>query len=262
YTEHAVDFIQRNKENPFLLYVPHSMPHVPLFASEDFRGKSGLGLYGDVMLEIDWSVQQINQTLKDNGLEDNTVIILTSDNGPWISYGNHAGETPFREAKGTSFDGGIRSACIIKYPPNIKAGSTSERAFFTIDLLPSLAHLAGVKLPEQEIDGHNLWRYIWGHPKEKNTHDYYAFSNGSQFQGVMSGSGHWKLHLPHNYRTLDTDGGDGMPGKYRQEKIDTALYHLHVDPMESENLWERVPTMGKQLLDYAIEHKELFYSEN
>ncbi len=261
YTEHAVDFIQRNKDNPFLLYVPHSMPHVPIFASEEFQGKSGLGLYADVMLEIDWSVQQINQALKDNGLEDNTVVILTSDNGPWVSYGNHAGTTPFREAKGTSFDGGIRSACIIKYPPNIKAGSTSDRTFFTIDLLPSLAHLAGIELPEQAIDGHNLWNYIWGDPRAKNTHEYYAFSNNRNFEGVMSGDGHWKMHLPHNYRTLDTDGGDGIPGKYRQEKTDTVLYHLHVDPMESANLWKKVPTMSQQMLSYAIEHKEKFYKK-
>jgi len=129
YTEHAVDFIKRNKENPFFLYVPHSMPHVPLFCSEKFKGKSGKGLYADVMMEIDWSVGQIMNTLKENSIDDNTVVVFTSDNGPWISYGNHAGKTPFREAKGTGFDGGTRSACIIKYPERIKANTVSEKHF-------------------------------------------------------------------------------------------------------------------------------------
>jgi arylsulfatase A-like enzyme len=133
YTEHAVDFINRAGDDPFLLYVPHSMPHVPIFASAEFEGKSGLGLYGDVTMELDWSVGQINKALKKNGLDDNTIVIFSSDNGPWIAYGNHAGKTPFREAKATSFDGGTRSACIIKYPNHLKANSASNKAFFTFD---------------------------------------------------------------------------------------------------------------------------------
>ena len=127
YTQHAVDFIQRHKDKPFLLYVPHSMPHVPIFCSEEFRGKSGVGLYGDVMMELDWSVGQITKALKDAGVEENTLVIFSSDNGPWISYGNHAGKTPFREAKGTGFDGGIRSACIMKFPGRIQAGTRSTQ---------------------------------------------------------------------------------------------------------------------------------------
>src|SRR3954452_22932443 len=142
YTEHAVDFARRNKSNPFLLYVPHSMPHVPLFRSEKFKGKSGTGVYGDVMMEIDWSVSEILKALKENGLDDNTLVVMTSDNGPWTSYGNHAGSTPFREAKGTGFDGGTRSACIMRYPNRIKAGSASTRMFCTIDLMPTFANLA------------------------------------------------------------------------------------------------------------------------
>src|SRR5215471_5374820 len=110
YTEHAVDFIHRNKSNPFLLYVPHSMPHVPLYRSEKFKGRSGAGVYGDVIMEIDWSVSEIMKALKESGLEENTLVVMTSDNGPWTSYGNHAGMTPFREAKATGFDGGTRSA--------------------------------------------------------------------------------------------------------------------------------------------------------
>src|SRR5215472_241964 len=145
YTEHAVDFIRRRKDQPFLLYVPHSMPHVPIFASEKFKGKSGAGLYGDVMMEIDWSVGEVLKALKENGLEDNTLVFMSSDNGPWISYGNHAGKTPFREAKATSFDGGTRSACIVRFPGRIKPGTTSTKAWSTLDMLPTLSHLAGAK---------------------------------------------------------------------------------------------------------------------
>ena len=132
------------------------MPHVPIFCSSEFEGKSGVGLYGDVTMELDWSVGEINKALKSNGLDDNTIVIFSSDNGPWVAYGNHAGSTPFREAKATSFDGGTRSACIIKYPKHLEANTSSNKAFFTIDLLPTLCHLTEVDLPETEIDGKNV----------------------------------------------------------------------------------------------------------
>ena len=210
YTEHAIDFIKRNKDNPFFLYVPHSMPHVPIFCSDKFKGKSGAGLYGDVMMEIDWSVGQIQKALRENGLEDNTWIIFTSDNGPWISYGDHAGSTPFREAKATSFDGGTRSACIMKYPGAIKAGSSSDQAFCSIDILPSICEHIGAPLPDSEIDGKNVWDIITRKPGATNPHEYYAFSTGDTFESVMTGDGRWKLHLPHDYRTLVTAGKHGQ----------------------------------------------------
>jgi len=233
YTEHAVDFISRNKDNPFFLYVPHSMPHVPLFVSEKFKGKSGAGLYGDVMMEIDWSVGEIVKALKANGVEDNTLVIFSSDNGPWISYGNHAGKTPYREAKGTAFDGGTRSACIMKFPWHIRAGSVSTRTFCSIDILPTLAHLAGAELPKNPIDGKNVWDIIVGRPGAKNPHEYYPFSTGRNFEGLISGDGKWKLHLPHGYRTLVEAGKDGMPGKYKQEKIGLSLFDMEYNPYES-----------------------------
>ncbi|MEL7119960.1 MAG: sulfatase [Bacteroidota bacterium] len=261
YTENAVDFIQRKKDNPFLLYVPHSMPHVPLFVSEAFEDTSGMGLYWDVLLELDWSIGQINQALKDNGIAENTIFILTSDNGPWISYGNRAGLTPFREAKGTTFDGGIRSACIVKYPPEIKAGTLSKRTFFSIDLLPSLCHLTGVPLPENEIDGKNVWDLIVDKPEAVNPQQYYAFSNNAQFQGVMSGDGKWKLHLPHYFRSLSTDGRDGMPGKYVQAHIDTSLFNMEYDPYEQQNLFSDRLEIAVKMLEWAKLHQEKFYGE-
>jgi len=261
YTEHAVDFIKRHQDTPFLLYVPHSMPHVPLYCSEEFEGKSGKGLYGDVMLEIDWSVGEINRALKEQGLQDNTIIILTSDNGPWISYGNHAGTTPFREAKGTTFDGGVRSACLIKYPGGIPAGAISERAFGSVDLLPTLCQLADIPLPANAIDGKNVWHLMRGLEGAKNPHRYYAFSNNRNFEGVLSGDGRWKLHLPHAYRVLETDGADGFPGKYRQARIDTALFDMQNDPLESTNVFAEYPEIAAELIQLAEYHHKQFYSE-
>jgi arylsulfatase A len=261
YTEHAVDFIDRHRESPFLLYVPHSMPHVPLHCSDAFEGKSGKGLYWDVILEIDWSVGEINRALKDRGLDKNTIVILTSDNGPWISYGNHAGITPFREAKGTSFDGGIRSACIIKYPGDIEAGAVSERTIGSVDLLPTLCHLAGVPLPENEIDGENVWSVITGKKGALNPHVYYAFSNNSNFEGIISGDGRWKLHFPHNYRILVSEGADGIPGKYGTAHIDTALFDMVADPLETTNVISDYPEVAAELVRLAGAHAFRFYGQ-
>jgi len=259
YTEKAVDFIQRNKNNPFFLYVPHSMPHVPLFVSKKFEGKSGAELYGDVIMELDWSVGQITKALKDNGVEDNTIVILTSDNGPWTSYGNHSGETPYREAKATSFDGGVRSACIIKYPEKIPAGSTSDQMFCTVDLLPTLAGLTGASLPDNTIDGKDVWDLIAGKQGAKNPHEYYPFSCNNEFQGVITGDGRWKLHIPHSYRTLVKPGKDGMPGEYKQETIGLSLFDMKNDPYETKDVKDEYPEVLKRLKGYADKHKEKFY---
>ncbi|MCG6189481.1 sulfatase family protein [Maribellus maritimus] len=261
YTEHAVDFINRHKDEPFLLYVPHNMAHVPLFCSPEFEGKSGVGLYGDVLLELDWSVGQINTALKENGIDENTIVIFTSDNGPWISYGNHAGTTPFREAKGTSFDGGTRSACIVKYPDELAGNQKSTNTFLTIDFLPTLCKLANVSLPETEIDGRDVWDLIAGKENATNPHNYYAFSNGSEFQAIMSGDGKWKMHLPHDYRTLDYAANDGMAGKYKQTKIELSLFDMENDPYETTNVIEAHPDIAEKLMSFAEQHKTKFYSE-
>jgi arylsulfatase A len=260
YTEHATDFIRRAKNNPFLLYVPHSMPHVPLFTSEKFKGKSGKGLYADVMMEIDWSVGEILKSVKSAGVEDNTLVVFTSDNGPWTSYGNHSGKTPFREAKGTGFDGGIRSACTMRFPKQIEAGTVSKRALSTIDLMPTLAHLAGAALPKNPIDGANVWDLIRGKAGAVNPHQYYAFSTNTVFEGVISGDGRWKLHLPHGYRTLVQAGQDGMAGKYRQETIGLSLFDMEADPFEKVNVIEKVPEVAARMQAFAEEHRRQFYS--
>ena len=260
YTEHAVDFIRRNRAQPFLLYVPHSMPHVPLFVSEKFKGKSGAGLYGDVMMEIDWSVGEIMKALEDAGTEDKTLVIFTSDNGPWLSYGNHAGKTPFREGKGTGFDGGTRSACIMRYPGRIKAGTVSRTVLCTIDLMPTIAHLAGATPPDNPVDGGNVWSLIAGMPGARNPNQYYAFSTGSNFEGVITTDGKWKLHVPHSYNSLAVAGKDGVPGKYESKKVEMSLFDMEKDPDETTNVLQQYPAVAVRLQGYAEEHLRQFYA--
>ncbi len=260
YTESAVDFINRNSKAPFLLYLPHSMPHVPIFCSKEFEGKSGKGLYGDVMLELDWSVGEIMKALNKNNIENNTIVIFTSDNGPWAAYGNHAGSTPYREAKATSFEGGTRSACIIKYPNHLKANTQSNNMFASIDILPTLCELTQVKLPNSPIDGKNVWNLISG-KDTINPHDYYAFTTGKNFESVMTGDGKWKLHLSHNYNTLHTPGKDGSAGSYDNKLIELSLFDMVNDPYESTNVIEDYPEIKKKLLMYTESHTKKFFSK-
>lgn len=262
YTEHAVDFISRHKEEPFLLYVPHSMPHVPIFCSDKFKGKSGRGLYADVIMELDWSVGEIMKSLRENGLEDNTFVFFSSDNGPWRSYGNHAGKTPFRESKATGFDGGTRSACIIKYPGRIEAGTISTKAFCSIDILPTVCYLSGAALPANEIDGRNVWDIINGSPGAENPHEYYAFSTVDIFEGVISSDGRWKLHIPHTYNSLVESGNDGAPGRYVKKEIGLSLFDMKNDPNETTNVIGDYPDIAKKLQQLAEQHKKKFYGSS
>jgi arylsulfatase A len=258
-TERAVSFIERHQDQPFFLYVAHSMPHVPLFCSDKFLGKSGAGLYGDVMMELDWSVGEIMSALDQTGLAENTLVIFSSDNGPWTVYGNHAGHTPFREAKGTSFDGGVRSPTIMRYPGHIPAGTVSETTLCTIDLLPTLAHLTSTKLPANEIDGRDVWPLITGDPNAKNPHEYYAFSNGKNFEGIITSDGRWKLHLPHGYRHVVYPAHDGAGGKYTQFQIELSLFDLKADPYETTNVIAKFPDVAQALGAIAEAHRHRFY---
>lgn len=261
YTEHAIDFIRRHRNESFFLYVPHSMPHVPIFCSEKFRGKSGSGLYADVMMELDWSLGRIVDTLQECGLDGNTVVLFTSDNGPWIGYGNHAGKTPFRESKGTSFDGGVRSACIFKYPAQIKGNTVSAKAFGSIDILPTVCFLAGAELPINEIDGKNVWDLIKDKPGARNPHKYYAFSRNDRLEGIITADGRWKLHLPHTYATLVKAGKNGAAGKYQQEQIGLSLFDMQNDPYEKVNVINEYPQVAAKMKKYAGQHKSKFYSD-
>jgi len=256
YTERAVTFIERNHDRPFFFYLAHSMPHVPLHVSDKFKGKSQQGLYGDVIMEIDWSVGEVMKALKKYNLEDNTWVIFTSDNGPWLSYGNHAGSAgPLREGKGTCWEGGTREPCIMRWPGRIPKGTTSDAMFMTIDLLPTIAQLVGAKLPEHKIDGLDVWPLIAGEKGARNPHDaYFSYYETSQLQAVTSGDGHWKLQLPHTFRTLpgQVGGTNGIPAKYDQEKImSPELYDLRADLGETKNIAAQNPEIVQRLLALA-----------
>jgi arylsulfatase A-like enzyme len=253
YTERAVDFIGRNKDKPFLLYVAHNMPHVPLFVSEKYAGKTEHGLFGDVISEIDWGVGQILAALKQHGIEDNTLVIFTSDNGPWLSYGNHAGSAgPLREGKGTAWEGGVREACIMRWPGKIKPGSECSEIAATIDIVPTVARLTGAKLSANTIDGRDIWPLISGEPAAKSPHEAYYYYWGRELHAVRSGK--WKLHFPHAYRSLTgTPGRDGLPGGYSEAKCGLELYDLEADVGEKHDVAAANPEVVKRLTALADE---------
>ncbi len=247
YTERAVGFIERHQHTPFFLYVPHAMPHVPLFVSEKFKGRSKAGLFGDVIMELDWSVGQILAALKQQGLDQRTLVIFTSDNGPWLLYGNHAGSArPFREGKGTMFEGGVRVPCIARWPGKIPAGTTCPELTATIDILPTLARLAGAELPnDRTIDGRDIWPLLAGEPGARTPHEAYYYYWGGELQAVRSGT--WKLHFPHSYPQPQPPGGNGKPGKYAQLRIDRALYDLATDIAETTDVAAQHPDVVARL---------------
>lgn len=253
YAERAVKFIERSKARPFFLYVTPNQPHVPLFVSAKFKGKSGLGLYGDVIMELDWLVGEILGAVKANGLDEKTLVIFTSDNGPWLSYGNHAGSAgPLREGKGTSWEGGHRQPFIARWPGKIPANTECREPAMTIDLLPTFARLAGGKLPEHKIDGLDIWPLFAGEAGVKNPHESYWFYYASnELQAVRSGP--WKLVLPHRYRTMEGQaaGQDGQPGKYRMEQTGQTLYDLQADPGEKVNVAAQNPEIVRKLETFA-----------
>ena len=241
YTERAVKFVESNKDRPFFLYLGHNMPHVPLHVSDKFRGKTERGLYGDVIQEIDWSVGKVLEALKRIGQEENTWVIFTSDNGPWLSYGDHAGSAfPLREGKGTCWEGGTRVACIMRWPGKIPAGTESTRMLMTIDLFPTIARLIGARLPRHRIDGLDVWPIISGKREAKNPHAaYWLYYEVNELQAIVSGDGRWKLQLPHTYRTLGgkPGGHGGTPAPYEQSKLETAeLYDLMNDISETRDV--------------------------
>lgn len=253
YTEHAVDFIDRHAREPFFLYVPHSMVHVPLHVSDKFRGKSSRGLFGDVVMEVDWSVGEILSAIHKNGLDEHTLVIFTADNGPWLSYGDHAGSaSPLREGKGTEFEGGIRVPTVMRWPGQIPAGKSCQELSSTIDILPTVAALIGAELPSHRIDGKDIRPLMFAEPGARSPHDafvcYYA---DGELQAVRDRQ--WKLHFPHRYATLagKPGGTGGRPVPYRRGKIGQELFDLRTDPGETTDVAGQHPTEVARLQELA-----------
>ncbi|QDT47754.1 Arylsulfatase [Symmachiella dynata] len=251
YTQHAVKFINQNKDRPFFLYVPHSMPHVPLFVSDKYKDKTAQGRYGDVISEIDWSVGQILEAINKNGLDDNTLVIFTSDNGPWLSYGNHGGSAgPLREGKGTTWEGGVREPCIMRWPGKIPAGTVCDELAATIDILPTLAGLTKTELPKHPIDGKDIWPLMSGEKNAKTPHEAYYYYWGKHLQAIRSGQ--WKLHFPHEFRSLTgSPGKDGQPNGYTVGKTEMALYDLANDIGETTDVKDQHPEVVARLKKLA-----------
>lgn len=250
-TEKAVDFINRNKNNPFFLYVPHSMPHVPLGVSDKFRGKSEQGMYGDVIMEIDWSVGQITEALKANGIEDNTILIFTTDNGPWLNYGNHAGSSGgLREGKTTSWEGGQRVPCIVKWSGNVPEGVVCSQLASSIDFFPTLASIVGGELPDHKIDGINIIDLWKGDFEKAPRNEFYYYFGKNNLNAVRKGN--WKLVFPHTFASYEATvpANDGKGGRRIKTNVDSLeLFNLVRDPGERYNVIDLYPEIVAGLLE-------------
>ncbi len=211
-TQKALDSIDKAVagHRPFFVYLPHVMPHVPIFASAKFKGKSKRGPFGDVVEELDQSVGQVMAKLEQLQVADNTLVIFYSDNGPWLSYGEHAGSAGvLREGKLTAFEGGVRVPCIARWPGKIPAGRVCDEPVMSIDLLPTLTDIVGGRRSELKIDGLNIRSVLLGEPDAHSPHEALFFYAGDELHAVRSGK--WKLHFAHPY--LTTSGEPGRGGK-------------------------------------------------
>lgn len=251
YTIRSVDFIRRKSEEgqPFFLYLAHSMPHVPLAVSDKFKGKSKQGLYGDVMMELDWSVGEIMKALKEQSIEENTLVVITSDNGPWANYGNHAGSSGgLREAKATTFNGGMRVPCIFYWKGQIIPGRVCNDLMSNIDLLPTFVELAGAKRPELPIDGLSMVPVLKGENKEPIRKSLCIYYHKNSLEAVTDGN--YKLIFPHKYVSYETyaPGNDGQPGELGNREIKGyELYDLRRDPGERINVIDLYPEVVEHL---------------
>ncbi|HVT85827.1 MAG TPA: sulfatase [Chitinophagaceae bacterium] len=257
YTGKAVSFIARHKNQPFFLYLAHTMVHVPIAVSDKFKGKSKQGLFGDVMMEIDWSVGQVMQAIHENGLDKNTLIIFTSDNGPWLTFGNHAGSAGgLREGKMTTFEGGQREPSIMCWPGVIPAGTVCNKLACGIDILPTLAAITGAVLPANKIDGVSILSLLKGDLKANPRDQLYYYYNKNSLEAVREGS--WKLVLPHRIESNENEppGKDGWPGKIHMDSTGYALYDLRRDPGERNNVKDQNPEIIEKLLQLVEQARE------
>lgn len=255
FTEKTLDFIRRKKDKPFFVYLAHPMPHVPLAVSSKFKGKSKQGLYGDVIMELDWSIGQIRETLKKLKLEENTLLIVTSDNGPWLNYGNHAGSSGgLREGKGTSFEGGQRVPCMMTWKGKIPAGVVYNNLSAGLDILPTIVEVTGAKLPKRRIDGVSISSVIHGDLSATPRNSFLYYYRRNNLEAVRDEK--WKLVFPHPGRTYEgfAPGKDGVPGGANENfAFDGGLYDLRRDPGERYNVIKENPEIVRKLNALADE---------
>jgi arylsulfatase len=272
-TDLAVSFIEKNKDRPFFLYVPHVMPHVPIFASETFRGRSARGLYGDVVEELDAGVGEILAAIERCKLAEKTLVLFFSDNGPFLSYGEHAGSAgELREGKLTTFEGGVRVPMIAKWPGVVPAGRVCREVAASIDLLPTIRQLVDGAIPERRLDGRDIGPLLRGDPQARSPHEALLFYEGQTLQAIRMGK--WKLHLPHPYLTVaGPPGRNGKPSNFENLKpesiqqsgirgiasrhgyavreLELSLFDLEADPGERRNLASQHPEIILKMRETA-----------
>ncbi|MEM9345362.1 MAG: sulfatase [Planctomycetota bacterium] len=236
-TEEAVKFIETNKDKPFFVYIPHAMPHIPIYASKEFEGTSKRGLYGDVIEEIDWSVGEVIKTLKQHGLDENTIVMFATDNGPWEPFKQYGGSAgPLRGAKGSNWEGGQRVPCIIRWPAKVPAGSVCMELTRSIDILPTLAEITGGQLSSNKIDGGSIKGLLTGEDGAASASDTFLYySARGELNGIRKGQ--WKLLFN---------------GKEAKDVGGTALFHLEIDISEKWNVAKNKPELVEELKALAI----------
>ena len=241
-TSESIRFIEENKNSPFFLYIAHPQPHVPLFVSKDFEDITKNGLYADVITEIDYSVGRIINSLEENGLTENTIVVFTSDNGPWLSYGDHSGSSGiYREGKGTTWEGGVRVPAIIKFPNGLKPRIINEPVM-GIDWMPTFASITDSKLSKNKIDGKNIWPLLSGETNKSPHKKLYFYYRINELHSIRMNE--WKIHFKRTYRSLNGKNGgiDGMPVKYDMNLLEkNELYNLKNDPEERNNVYDDFP---------------------
>jgi arylsulfatase len=252
-TERAVKYIDENKSKPFFLYIAHPLPHVPLATSKAFKGRSALGTFGDVVMELDWSLGKVMRAIDLAGIADNTILIVTSDNGPWIHFGDHAGSTSgFKEGKGTPFEGGTRVPFFIRWPGKIPAGMVSGTLMTNMDILPTICGITGTKLPSKKIDGVDFSSFLMGKSDKGPREVFYYYYGVNKLMAVRYK--HWKLVLPHESQSYEkgTLGKDGIPGTLvADNKVTQALYDLSHDPGEEYDVQSLYPEVVSEIQKLA-----------
>ena len=254
YTKNAIEFIESAKDQPFFLYLAYSYPHIPIHASEKFRGKSKQGIYGDAVQEIDWSVGKIRRTLRERGLEENTLVLFTSDHGPWFQ----GSPGMLRGRKATSYEGGCRVPLIASWKGHIPAGETSEAWTSNLDILPTLAALSDAKLPEKPVDGINIWK-ILSNEKKDTERDVMLYFSGDDWNVYCGRLDHWKLRFAeHNTPPYDLNP---VQGRHTYRLAHPELYDLSDDPMESYDVAQENPQLVQQILQRVDEKIPTFPQE-
>jgi arylsulfatase A len=244
YTAESLDFIRKNAAKPFFLFLSHTMPHVPIAAAERHRGKSAGGLYGDVIEALDESTGKVLDLLTELKLDDNTLVIFTSDNGPWLAKGENGGfATPLRGGKGGSYEGGMRVPCIMRWPGKIPAGTTSREIVVNFDLMPTLARIAGAEVPSDRIiDGKDITDLMFAKPQAKSPHEAFFYYSGNRLHAVRSGK--WKLKVP---TTLREEYSEYLKIENPETVIPRALYNLESDPGEQKSVLADHPDVAERL---------------